>query len=460
MFKNEKISFRLIGGENEIGSNCYYLHIHGTGIILDAGLHPEKKGLEALPNFELLENQNTDYVIISHSHIDHIGSLPYLIQRYPHLKIYTTPQSRDIAEVMLHNSLYISNKEIIDGDPLPHYTHEQLDLLTETINVVKFNECNELIGYRHLRNEQINLKFLDSGHILGSAGILLETSSIRIFYTGDTCASKQTIMAGAEYPEKPIDAMIMETTTAASGIITKRSDEIKRFAKSINKIVDAGGSILIPVFALGKQQEILALLHNLIKKGSIPELDIYTGGLGNEISDIYDSHRYTSRRTNNKLKLKEIPQLKLDYENLLNDKYFKVPSIVLAPSGMVFDGTPSFLLAQRWLKQKNFAIFFVGYLDPDSPGFKILHSKKNEVIKLTESAEEIKVMCEVDYFIFSSHSNREELINLVKITKPKILILVHGEPDGMIWIQTKVQEKLPNTKVIIPKLGEEYKISD
>ncbi len=460
MLKNDKISFTLIGGEKEIGANCYYLNVNGTGIILEAGLHPEKKGIESLPDFEILKNFDTDYALISHSHIDHIGALPYLIQKYPHIKIYTTPQTRDIAEVMLHNSLFLSQKEILDTDPLPYYPREQIDLLIETFNIIKVKESIELEGYHHKSIKPIEISVFDAGHILGSAGFLLKTANHKIFFTGDTCASKQTIMAGADYPNENIDILILECTTATNETTITRKEEIKRFIKAINKIVDNGGSILIPVFALGKLQEMLALLNTLMKKGSIPELDVYTGGLGTEISSIYDLHRYTSKRTNNKIILKNIPQSQLNQENLLSDKYFKVPSIVLASSGMVFENTVSYLLAQRWLKYKNFAIFFVGYLDPKSPGYRILNSNKNDVIKLTASTEEIKIMCDVDYFRFSTHSNREELINLVKILKPKTLILVHGEPEGMKWIQTKVQEKITDIKIIIPELGKEHQITN
>lgn len=458
MTLKENISFTLIGGEKEIGANCYYLNFDGTGIILDSGLHPEKEGIDALPKLDLLQNLHSDYVFISHSHIDHIGSLPYLIQKFPHLKIYTTPQSRDIAEVMLHNSLTLTQKNVINSDPLPFYTHEQLDLLIETFHTIKYNDSLEIQGYRHHSAKPLQITMYDAGHILGSSGILLKSKNHKIFFTGDTCASKQSIMAGAEYPTEKVDLLILEATTAAAEDITTREKESKRFAKAINKTIDHGGSILIPVFALGKLQEMLSLLHSLMNKGSIPKLDIYTGGLGTEISSIYDLHRYNTKRNNNKLILSEIPQIPFNQEYLLDDKYFKIPSIVLASSGMVFENTTSFILAQRWLKHKNFGIFFVGYLDPDSPGYKILKSKKGDILKLTDTSEEIKVMCDIDYFRFSSHSNRNELLDLVKKLNPKHVILIHGEENGMNWIKTRIEETLPTTKVIIPEMGISYQI--
>ncbi|MDP2209623.1 MAG: MBL fold metallo-hydrolase [Bacteroidota bacterium] len=458
MNTQNNISFTVIGGGQEIGANCFHLNINGTGIILDAGLHPQKKGNDALPNFAALKNLDSDFVLISHAHTDHIGALPYLIQQFAYLKIFATPQTRDLAEVMLHNSLALTQKEIADSDPLPKYTHEQVDLLTESFNVIKYNEPLPIQGYRHFSNEDIHVTFLDAGHILGAAGILLQTNGAKIFYTGDTNTSKQSILAGADYPKEPVDVLILETTSASSDTNIKRQDEAKRLAKSINKIVENGGSILIPVFALGKLQETLKLLHNLMRKGSIPELDIYTGGMGREISDIYDIHRYNTTQINKDARLKDIPQLPIDYEELLSAKYFKVPSIVLASSGMMFEGTTSFALAQRWLKEKNFGIFFVGYVTPDSPGYTILNSKTGDIIELGETSGKIKVASDVENFRLTSHSNRDDLITLVKTLKPKTVILIHGEQNGIDWMEKELSDRFPSIKIIKPRIGENYPI--
>lgn len=456
MVLGENISFTAIGGGQEIGANCYHLNIDRTGIILDAGLHPQKKGAEALPNLNLLDNLSSDFVLISHAHTDHIGALPYLIQQNPYLKIFSTPQTRDVAEVMLHNSLAIVQKEIVDSDPLPKYTHEQVDLLTNSINPLIYNNPFSLEDYAG--RSVLKVTMLDAGHILGSAGILLETENQRIFYTGDTNSGAQSLLSGADYPDIPVDVLIMDSTSGATEVSARRSEEAKRIAKAINKVVEKGGSILIPVFALGKFQEILTLLYTMMHKGKIPHLDIYTGGMGREISDIYDLHRYNSNRVQKDFKIKEIPQLPIIQDELLTGKYFKTPSIVLASSGMMIEGTTSFALAQRWLLNKNFGIFFVGYIDPLTPANKVLNAKAGDVIKLSDTIEEIKVVCEVQSFRFSSHSNRDELIEVVKRLKPKTVILVHGEKDGYDWIGREILTLYPKTRVIIPEIGKKYLI--
>ena len=456
MITANQISFTVVGGGQEIGANCYHLNIDGTGIILDAGLHPQKKGNEALPNFDILKSLDSDFVLISHAHTDHIGALPYLIQQIPHLKIFTSPQTRDLAELMLHNSLAIVQKEIIDGDPLPKYTHEQVDLLTESINPLVYNQPFQLQGYRG--NSEVTITLFDAGHVLGSSGILIENEYLRVFYTGDTCAPKQSLLAGADYPDEPFDVFILECTSGATGSSAKRNEEAKRLAKSVNKIIDKGSSILIPIFALGKFQETLTLLHTMMNKGSIPRVDIYTSGMACEISDVYDLHRYNTKRIKKDFSIKEIPQLPIIQEELLNGKYFRTPSIVLASSGMMIGGTTSYALAQRWLKEKNFGIFFVGYIDPLTPANKVLNSKVGDSVRLTDSSDEIKVACRVETFRLTSHSNREELIDVVKRLKPKTVILVHGEKDGYDWMGKEILTRFPKTRVILPEVGVEYKM--
>jgi len=120
------ISFLPIGGGNEIGANSYYLNFNGNGIILDCGIHPQKTGLESFPNFDLIKDKTVDSCLISHAHQDHIGSLPFLVKKFPYVKIITTPQTRALAELTLHNSVSILKKEI-EEDDFEFYTHDEVD---------------------------------------------------------------------------------------------------------------------------------------------------------------------------------------------------------------------------------------------------------------------------------------------------------------------------------------------
>ena len=165
------IKFLPLGGAQEIGANCYYLNLNDTGIILDCGIHPQKAGLDALPNFELLDTLPLDYVLISHAHQDHLSSLPFLIKRFPYLKIISTPQTRAFAELTLHNSVSILKEQVAD-DSFEVFTHDEVDLLIKMIDYKSYNEKFQIKGYRN--NGETEVEFYDAGHILGSAGILIQ----------------------------------------------------------------------------------------------------------------------------------------------------------------------------------------------------------------------------------------------------------------------------------------------
>ena len=439
------IQFLPLGGAGEIGANCYYLNINDVGIILDCGMHPQKIGLESLPKFDLLKNKPTDYVLISHAHQDHLNALPFLIKKFPHLKIITTPQTRAVAELTLHNSISILKRQV-DESEFEIYSRDEVDLLIKSINYKSYHEkfiLNSLNG-----DQEIEAEFFDAGHIIGSAGIMLKFEEKKIFFTGDINLSSQTILAGAELPSEKIDILITETTYGAtdSSEINTWEKEVERFSSSINKVINNGGSVLIPVFALGKLQEMLATIWLQMQRNKITSVDIYTGGIGNKINRIYDYNRYVVNRNEIELLISDIPQKKLNELKDFDD-LFKFPSIVLASSGMMIESTNSFMLAKRWLQKKDSAIFTVGYMDPSTPGSIIASARKGDKIQLTDREKKTEVKCSIKNFRFSAHSKREELISLVKKLNPDKVVLIHGDKEAINWMGASILKQYPGKKV-------------
>ena len=439
------IEFLPLGGANEIGANCYYLNLNGIGVILDCGMHPQKIGLDSLPRFELLNDKPTDYVLISHAHQDHLNALPFLIKKFSHLKIITTPQTRAVAELTLHNAISILKRQV-DENEFEIYSREEVDLLIRSIDYKSYNE-KFILGSLTSKNE-IEVEFFDAGHIIGSAGILLKFDDRKIFFTGDINLSSQAILAGADLPSEKIDILIAETTYGAtdSSELNSWDSEIERFSSSINKVINNGGSVLIPVFALGKLQEMLATIWLQMLKNKITNVDIYTGGIGNKINRIYDYNRYVINRNEKELILHEIPQKELKELKDLDD-VFKFPSIVLASSGMMIESTHSFILAKRWLQKNDSAIFTVGYMDPSTPGYIIASARKGDTIQLTDKDKKIEVKCDIKNFRFSAHSKREDLVSVVKKLNPDKVILIHGDKEAIDWMGASVLKQFPVKKV-------------
>jgi len=441
------IKFLPLGGANEIGANSYYLNIEGTGIILDCGMHPQKTGLDALPKFNLLKDKPLDYVLISHAHQDHLNALPFLIKEFPYLKIIATPQTRAIAELTLTNSISILSKQITD-ESFEIYSREEVDLLIQSIDYKAYNEKFDITGYKSSNGKSITAEFYDAGHVLGSAGILIEYDDQKIFFTGDINLSSQSLMTGASLPLSKVNTLILECTYGAtdSSLLNNWEDEINRLTSSINKIFNNGGSVLIPVFSFGKMQEMLMTIYLQMEKGKLTKADIYTGGIGTKINRVYDYNRYVVNRNEKELILHDIPVISY-YDIKSTEDFFKYPCIVLASSGMMIESTMSYILAKRWLKQKNSAIFTVGYMDDQTPGYLIANSKKGDKIKLTESDDEIIVKCTIKNFRFSAHSKREELISIVKSLKPENVVLIHGDPEAINWVGSAIIKSRKEIKV-------------
>jgi len=450
------IKFLSLGGAGKIGASCFYLNIGGAGIILDCGMHPQKVGLEALPNFDLIKDLSVDYVLISHAHQDHLSALPYLVKKHPYIKIITTPQTRALAELTLHDSVEILKKQLTEEDKLNVYSHDEIDLLIQSIEYKSYNE-NFIVGnVFNLDDDSINVRFLDAGHILGSASIFLEYKGEKIFYTGDVNLKNQKLLKGAILPKEEIDVLILETTYGAtdSSTISDWKEEELRFTKSVNQIINDGGSILIPVFSLGKMQEIISLLWSLMQQNKITTVDIYSGGIADKISKVYDYNRFVVNMIDPEFEIKSIPGKNLyDVERV--ESFLKSPCIVLASSGMMIEGTASFNLAKHWIKHSKSAIFTVGYMEKNTPGYKIANVSTGEKIKLSEAGDGEEVKCIIKQFRFSAHSRREDLLKIVKKLKPKKVILVHGDPPAIDWMGAAILKDDKNIKVYEAKIGKQ-----
>jgi Cft2 family RNA processing exonuclease len=449
--------------QTEIGANSYLLEVAGRKIVLDAGLHPRKLAEEALPNYRQIPDESVSSIFISHAHQDHIGSLPVLMRRQPKARVFMTEATAKLSEIMLHNSVNVMTRQREDLGlaTYPLFTHRETEQATAIWQKAQVGQRWNLDGERLPNDETENsFEFFDAGHILGAVGILFRVEGKRIFYTGDVNFSDQSLVLKAAFPEEPLDVLIIETTRGdrASEPNFSRRKEEDRFLEAILEAFERGGSVLIPVFALGKTQEVLTMLHWFRMNGALLTTPVYIGGLSTKVTIVHDQLAASTRRQHPGLQL--LPTVTPQVLNGRETPVTKIQphGLYVLSSGMMTEKTLSNRFAARFIGDRKQSIFFVGYADPESPAGRLKAAKRGEVIQLDEEAPKQSVDCSIDEFNFSGHASRESLLQYIQKTKPKVLVLVHGDPLSIKWFVDTVEANVPGTRVIVPEPGRPYDI--
>ena len=448
----------MLGGAEEIGANCTYISIEGTGIFIDAGLHPRDRSVAAFPAVDLLEHRPTDVAFITHAHTDHIGALPYVMRRFPHLRAIMTHATRDISHIMLPNGARLLRNEITSDIPREHlefYDRTAIDQLRHAFEALPYREPLEFRGYSG--RSSVRASFHWAGHILGSAGVLLESGGFSILHTGDTMFDHQTVIPRAQLPRHHVDVLVMESTNGATEHTPSRREERKRLARYINMITERNGSVLFPCFALGKMQEMVVMLSSMMRGGEIPYMPLHTGGMGTRISKVYDAFCYSDPMMSPGLEISDTAQEPIIRDEIHRGPYLKTPSLVLASSGMLNAGTLSYNLAQLWMARPNFGIAFIGYQHPTTPGYALSMSERKQPFDL--AGRRVSRSCEVERFRFSAHASRESLIEFATDVRPSTLVLMHGEPEACDSLALDLRERMPGMRICIPRLGVPYQLS-
>jgi Cft2 family RNA processing exonuclease len=267
-------------------------------------------------------------------------------------------------------------------------------------------------------------------------------------------------MTGADFPEQGVDYLLMETTRGDSPtpLGFSRANEEERFSRAVSEAIANGGTVTIPVFALGKTQEVLALLWQMRMRGKIGNVPIYIGGLSVKVTTTYDAMAATSVRHHPELQLlQEMAPYVLSGREIQNVQPRK-RAIYALSSGMMTEHTLSNIFARRILGDASQHLFFVGYSDPDSPSARIRKASPGEEIMLDKDHPAISIKCNVQEFNFSAHTNRENLKNYAALLQPSKILLVHGDRPALDWFQLALFRELGDTEVIVPESGRNYSL--
>lgn len=442
-----------------IGANSYLLKTKSAKVVLDAGMHPKHEGSEAVPHYEFLESGSADSIIITHSHLDHVGTLPVFLQGQPQAKVFLSPETAELAAAMLHNSVNVMQSKRVEHGiaEYPLFEHRELDDIERDFETRGIERPFDLDAAGTMR-----ATFHDAGHILGSVGVTIEGDGKKIFYTGDVNFEHSTLQKGALFPETTVDALIVETTRGEQARTPgyARADEEDALAAAILAVLQRKGSVLIPVFAMGKTQEVLGMLHRFKAEGLIPKhTPVYIGGLSTKMTLVYDRFSATSRRHLPSFRFLKDMQIEAGSKKRKGPIPFHPGCIYALSSGMMSEKTVSNNFARQGvLENEKHGLFFVGYADPETPGGKIRAAQPGDSIVLDPAFPAVKLNCELRVFDFSGHSTREAIADYIVKVAPKKAFLVHGDDGAVEWFRQEIKRRLPATEVIVPEPGVEYEI--
>jgi len=445
----------------EIGANSYYLEAGGVRLILDSGMHPKEVGEDALPNWKPIDGRTIDAILISHSHQDHIGTLPVLMRYQPHARVFMTEPTSEIGSILLHNSVNVMTRqrEELGLSIYPLFSHREIDRSSEQWYRCQYRQPYSITGNRVTDGNAFAFEFWDAGHVLGSSGILLRAEGQTIFYTGDVNFDDQTIMQSAVFPQSDVDILIMECTR---GDIPEpagwsRASEEKKLATAIETTFSRDGCVLIPVFALGKTQEALGMFYEFRRQRQL-DFPTYIGGLSSKMTDVYDRRANQGHRQWPRVQLMQDMAPFILNGQTINDSPARAGRVYALSSGMMTPKTLSNIFARRVVEVPQHSILFVGYADPESPGGILRAAKMGDAVSLDPDEPSQTLRCHIEEFQFSAHASRESLIAYAIKLAPKKILLVHGDPPAIEWMRQQLTPDLPNCDVIVPTPGIEFEL--
>jgi len=438
------MKLKFCGAAGTTTGSQHLLEVNGKRILLDCGLYQgsRKEAYAINCGFPHYAPAAVDVVILSHAHIDHSGNLPNLTKHGFTGNIYATDATRDLCQVMLADSARIQA-----GDIEWLNKHRQRDGLAPVEPIYSEQDAEMClrqfvtVGYDRpiLVADGVALTFIDAGHILGSAQVLLEVNdhadgkTKRFLFSGDVGRGHNEVLRDP-VPVRDVDFLLMESTYGG------REHEAPpgvgdHFGEIICQAVKRGGKILIPAFAVERTQQILYILHDLFETGKIPDIPVYVDSpLAVSATEIYRLHPESfNAEVYATLFEKHNP---FGFENLtlvrsvrgsmaLND--LEGVAIIISASGMCEAGRILHHLKNN-IGNPRTTVLFVGYCADNTLGRRICDGNKE--VPILGGRYQVRAKIEsIDSF--SGHADHSELLDYFgRITGPKTRIwLVHGETD-------------------------------
>jgi len=430
------IKIVALGAGQDVGRSCLIVSIGGKNIMLDCGMHMGYSDERRFPDFQYIGSGNLthsiDAVFISHFHLDHCGALPYFSEvcGYDGPIIMTHP-TKAVAPILLEDFRRVM--EAKPGDSAA-FTEKMIADCMKKVRGVGLNEVVRV-------DEDIECKAYYAGHVLGAAMFYIRVGGESLLYTGDFNMSGDQHLGCASCEELNVDVLITESTYGTTVRDSRRQRE-REFLGSIHEAIERGGKVLLPVFALGRAQELCLLLEQYWDRMGLTTPIYFSGGLTSRATEYYRSFLTW---TNEKVQGSAESRNMFDFHHIkpFDRNLMDVPTsmVVFATPGMLHAGLSLELFKLYAPDPKNLVIV-PGYCVAGTVGHKIMTGRAKT---LEIDGRTVDVKCQVKYMSFSAHADAKGIVRLIEIVKPKSVMLVHGERSRMAFLKKKIETEFEIT---------------
>ncbi|XP_044729979.1 integrator complex subunit 11 [Chrysoperla carnea] len=434
-----------LGAGQDVGRSCILLSMGGKNIMLDCGMHMGYNDERRFPDFSYITPEgpltgHIDCVIISHFHLDHCGALPYMSEMVGYTgPIYMTHPTKAIAPILLEDM----RKVTVERKGETNFFTSQMikDCMKKVIAVTLHQSV--------VVDSELEIKAYYAGHVLGAAMFWIKVGNQSVVYTGDYNMTPDRHLGAAWIDKCRPDLLISESTYATTIRDSKRCRE-RDFLKKVHECVDRGGKVLIPVFALGRAQELCILLETYWERMNLKIPVYFALGLTEKANNYY---KMFITWTNQKIRKTFVQRNMFDFKHIkpFDRSYIDNPGamVVFATPGMLHAGL-SLQIFKKWAPSENNMVIMPGFCVQGTVGHKILNGAKKIEF---ENRQIVEVKMAVEYMSFSAHADAKGIMQLIQYCEPKNVMLVHGEGPKMDFLKDKIREEF-NIDCFNPANGE------
>jgi len=442
----EYLEFTPLGGGQEVGRSCHILSYKGVTVMLDCGIHPGYSGMAALPFFDMTptEIEKIDLLLVSHFHVDHAAAIPYFLQKTKFRgKVFMTYPTKAIYKLLLLDFIRVSS---MGSREERLFDEKDLDNSMGKITDIDFHQT--------IRHKGVKFRCLHAGHVLGAAMFEIEIADVRILYTGDYSRIEDRHLMAAEIPppDRRPDVLIVESTFGIRQLEPVPERE-RLFIKYVTQILRRGGRCLIPVFALGRAQELMLILEEYWRRD--PSIQLFPVFYSSNLA----ANAITAFQSFPGMMNKRIQKQMHKGQNPFNFKFIKQttanrfsddgPCVLLATPGLLDTGF-SRRMFERWCSDERNGIVVAGYTVAGTLIDEVL--QEPDTVNSMDGHTQLELNMGIHKVSFTAHADYPETSHFIDEVQPKDIILVHGRKTEMSRMKAQLDKdkKDSNMRISTP----------